>query len=81
MALALERQETCSLLTGDGTLRQIILGEGVDVRGTLWLVEEMFNAGLVDLARIRDAYIAMKADGSRLPWGEVDQQIERLSKS
>ncbi len=62
MALALARQENCSLLPCDGALRQIALGEGVEVRGTLWLVEEMFNAGLVDLPRIREAYAAMKAD-------------------
>lgn len=49
MALALARQEDCPLLTGDGALRQVALDEGAIVRGTLWLVEEMFNAGLVDL--------------------------------
>lgn len=80
MALALARQEDCTLLTGDGALRQVALDEGSIVRGTLWLVEEMFNAGLVDLTKVRAVYTAMKADGSRLPWDEVEKQIKRLSK-
>lgn len=80
MALALARQEGCLLLTGDRALVQIALNEGSNVRGTLWLVEEMFNAGLVGLNKVKRAYAAMKAAGSRLPWDEIEKQIKRLSK-
>lgn len=80
MALALARQEDCPLLTGDAALRQVALDEGAIVRGTLWLVEEMFNAGLVDLDRVKAAYASMRAKGSRLPWDEVEKQLKKLSK-
>lgn len=80
MALALARQENCPLLTGDAALRQVALDEGAIVRGTLWLVEQIFNAGLMDLERVKAAYTAMKAAGSRLPWDEIEKQIKRLSK-
>jgi predicted nucleic acid-binding protein len=81
MALALARQERCPLLTGDGSLRQLALNEGMEVRGTLWLVEEMFDAGHVTINRITEAYAAMKSHGSRLPWHEVRQQIKRFTKT
>ena len=77
MALALARQEQCPLLTGDGALRQVSLAEGLDVKGTVWLVGQMLESGLIDVDRASHAYQAMKDDGSRLPWGRIDQQIKR----
>ena len=77
MALALARQERCPLLTGDGALRQVSLAEGLDVKGTVWLVEQMLATGVIDVDRASQAYQAMKDDGSRLPWGRTKQQIKR----
>jgi len=77
MALALARQEACTLLTGDSALRQVALAEGEDDKGTVWLMEQMLGAKLVDGDRARQAYQAMKEDGSRLPWEKVDQQLKR----
>lgn len=78
MALALARQANCPLLTGDAALRQVAFNEGCTVRGTVWLLEEMFNAGVVDIDKVKAAYEGMKASGSRLPWAEVENQIKRL---
>ena len=80
MALALARQEQSTLLTGDGALRQVALAEGADVKGTVWLVGQMLEAGLVDGERARRAYQAMKEDGSRLPWDTIRQQLKRYSQ-
>ena len=80
MALALAKQEGCPLLTGDRALRQVCLAEDVEVRGTIWLVGEMFEAGLVTLQQVEQAYAAMRADGSRLPWDEIDRQIKEFEK-
>lgn len=77
MGLALARQEQCPLLTGDGALRQVSLAEGVDVKGTVWLVEQMLESGVIDVERASVAYQAMKEDGSRLPWGRIQQQIKK----
>lgn len=77
MALALARQEQCPLLTGDGALRQVSIAEGMEVKGTLWLVEQMLESGLIDVEQASQAYQAMKADGSRLPWGKVEQQLRK----
>ena len=77
MALALARQEQCPLLTGDSALRQVSLAEGLDVKGTVWLVEQMLGSGVIDVEQASQAYQAMKDDGSRLPWGRIDQQIKK----
>jgi hypothetical protein len=52
--------------------------EGRPVRGTRWLIEELFSAELVDMTGIRAAYLSMKAEGRRLPWNEVEAQLKRL---
>ncbi len=67
-ALALARQERRPLLTGDHALRMASEEENAEVYGTVWLVEEMVRAGLIDVDTARDAYAAMRAGGRRLPW-------------
>ncbi len=76
MALALARQEECPLLTGDGALRQVSILENIEVRGTIWLVGELIEAKAISVDRAALAYESMKADGSRLPWDDVNRQIE-----
>lgn len=74
-ALALARQETCPLLTGDRRLRDAAMAEQTEVHGTLWLVEQLFVSGVVDLAEAQAAYAAMRKNGRRLPWAEVERQL------
>lgn len=78
MALALAKQEDCPLLTGDSALRQVSILEDVDVRGTLWLVGELMEAHVITVDQAAQAYDAMRADGSRLPWKDVDAQIKKF---
>lgn len=78
MALALAKQEACPLLTGDAALRQVSILEEVDVRGTIWLVGELMQAKVITVDKAARAYDAMRADGSRLPWKEVDAQIRKF---
>lgn len=80
-ALALAQQENAPLLTGDKKLGQVCQNENVETHGILWLVDEIFNNGKANVADIRAAYEKMKADGSRLPWREVDTQLRRLSEN
>lgn len=77
LALALARQEDCPLLTGDAALRQVSILEDIEVRGTLWLMEELIEAHVIGVERAALAYELMQADGSRLPWREVKAQIKK----
>ncbi len=77
-ALELAREHACPLLTGDRALREAADREGVEKRGTLWLVEKLVEERILTLQQARAAYAAMRRGGRRLPWGEIEQQIRRL---
>jgi hypothetical protein len=79
VALALASQEKCPLLTGDGRLRTAGQTEGIDVHGTLWLIEEMVEARTITVKQAEAGYAKMREAGRRLPWDEVDRQL-RLFK-
>jgi len=79
-ALALGRQEGCPVLTGDRHLRMICDEEGVAVHGTLWLMDRLIEAGLVDHAGATAAYDRMREEGRRLPWDEVRAQLARFRR-
>lgn len=78
LALALARQEDCPLLTGDAKLRQVSIAENAEVRGTLWLVGELVEASVITVDQAASAYDNMRADGSRLPWPDVEAQLKRF---
>ncbi len=67
-ALALARSRAWPLLTGDRALRGAAAREDVRVHGTLWVVEQLLETGLISSEQARAAFERMKAAGSRLPW-------------
>ena len=76
-ALALAKSEGCPLLSGDGPLRSAGEAEGVEVHGTVWLVEALLQNGQISVDKAAAAYDAMRRDGSRLPWDAVLDQLKR----
>jgi hypothetical protein len=76
-ALVLAQSLGCALLTGDSSLRAAAEVKGVEVHGTIWLVEALLESRLVLVERMDAAYEAMRRDGSRLPWDEVRAQMRR----
>ncbi len=80
-ALALARTLGCALLSGDRALRAAANAERVEIHGTLWIIEAMLQARLIFIERVIEAYDAMRLDGSRLPWDEIQAQIRRWQKN
>jgi predicted nucleic acid-binding protein len=76
-ALALAIQERCPLLTGDKDLRVAAKKEGVEVHGTLWIIEELLNQKIIQQNQAKDSFDAMRVKGSRLPWGDVEKLLNR----
>lgn len=74
-ALALAEHEACPLLTGDRDLRAAAVSEGVEVRGTLWLMTEMVRVGKISAQLARVAYQRMRDSGRRLPWDQAEQML------
>jgi len=77
-ALVLAAAENCPLLTGDKDLKAAAESENVDVRGTLWLVEEMVRAGKISVQIARNAYQRMQVHGRRLPWKEAEERLTQF---
>ncbi|MDN3517025.1 DUF3368 domain-containing protein [Aquisalimonas lutea] len=77
LALALAVNINCRLMTGDSTLRHAARQEGVEVAGTLWLIEELIRHEFIDARQARNAFDRMQQNGRRLPWQEVDALIRR----
>ena len=80
-ALALAAAEACPLLTGDKDLRAAAEAEGVEVRGTLWLVTEMVRKGTISTTMARAAYQCMRDSGRRLPWDLAEQMLAGLDSA
>lgn len=76
-ALALAMQERCPLLTGDKDLRAAAKSEGIEVHGTIWIIEELLNQKIITQAQARGSFDSMKAKGSRLPWGDVEKLLTK----
>jgi predicted nucleic acid-binding protein len=76
-ALALALQERCPLLTGDKDLRIAAKKEGVEVHGTIWIIEELLNQKIIQQPQAKGSFDAMRVKGSRLPWGDVDKLLNR----
>lgn len=80
LALALARQEECPLLTGDGRLRTAGQTEGIDIHGTLWLIEQLLKARTITVRQAEAGYAKMREAGRRLPWDEVDRQLRSFKR-
>ncbi|WP_445396737.1 PIN domain-containing protein [Zobellella sp. An-6] len=79
-SLALAKQESCPLLTGDNDLRKAASKEAVVVMGTIWVVEQLVVYGLLNKINARAAYDNMKAAGSRLPWDMALSRLDDIEK-
>jgi len=78
LVLALDRR--CPLLTGDKTLRLLAGGYGVEVFGTLWLMERLHESRLITLEEMAESYEVMLDSQRRLPTEEIRQQLTRLRR-
>jgi hypothetical protein len=78
MALAKET-ESAILLTGDGRLRMAAPVEEIEVRGLLWLCDEMNNHQTVTSIALHDALVSLDKDPFvRLPKPELKKRIIQL---
>ena len=72
-AFVLARNLGVGLLTGDRRLRALAEQSGVEVHGTLWLLERMITHELIAPSQAVAALDAMLGAGSRLPAAEVQK--------
>lgn len=79
-ALTLAKALGCPLATGDRRLRAAAQAEGLQLLGTLTLMEQLSLHSIARVDEIRSAYERMRRGGRRLPWDEVEKQLVRLAR-
>lgn len=78
-AFALAEQHAgCVLLTGDGALRTYAAARDMEVRGVLWIIDELYRHGVLQPAALLEALNLFATDETvRLPKREVAACIRR----
>ena len=78
LALALAKQEACTLLTGDTNLRMVATQEQVKVMGTIGLLCAMVEHQLLTVDDAFKALDKMRSRKRRLPWPEAEKMLNAL---
>lgn len=78
LALALAKQKSCTLLTGDANLRIVASKESVTVMGTIGLLCAMLENQLLTVDDALKALHKMKEGKRRLPWPDAEKMLEAL---
>lgn len=76
-ALVLAKKEKTILLTGDSDLRKTASNDhGLDVHGTLWILDTLLESGIIGYSKATLALEKMIANGSWFPRDEVTRRFE-----
>lgn len=78
LALAIAKHRGFILLSGDGALRRAASKEGVEVRGTLWILDQLKATGKITVEEYHAALLDFQNDTSgriRLPREEIHKRL------
>lgn len=64
------------LVTGDGSLRKKASASGVEVRGMIYIIEQIKEQGLLPVATCVEKLRLLKELNDRLPMNEIDNRIQ-----
>lgn len=80
-ALAIAQSRQWTLLTGDGALRELAHAERIDMRGVLWLFDQLADGNHVALDRLHQGLNTIFAHPRcRLPANEVRRRLARFAQ-
>ena len=80
-ALILAKRLRVILLTGEKLLREVAEAEGVEVRGTIWLLDQMIASDMLGVSNAAAALESMLAAGRRLPVAECEKRLRTWRSS
>ncbi len=70
------REIGATLITGDGKLRKYALGSGLDVKGIIFIIDELKNQKILQTTDCINKLRELKNINSRLPVIELDNRIK-----
>ena len=68
-------------MTGDGLMRKVAVREGVEVMGTLRILDDLFLGSYINPDRYREVLLKLKKENGkkvRLPKAEIERRIQSL---
>jgi len=72
------KQFKCTLLTCDSKLRKEAEGQGLEVHGSIWIVNQLIKTGIISKIKGIELFTQLKLVNSRLPINEIDKLIKEL---
>ncbi len=75
------RERGWALLTNDGALRKSGHSADLEVRGVLWILDELEQHQILSPEALADVLDSMLGAGSRLPNGECRQRLKRWRRA
>jgi hypothetical protein len=70
------REENAILLSGDGRLRRAAKADGIEIRGILWVLDELVSRERLPPSTALSALTAILSSGSYLPEEECEKRKE-----
>jgi hypothetical protein len=70
------RAENAILLSGDGRLRKVAKADGIEIRGVLWVLDELVARERLRPSSALSALTAILLSGSYLPKEECEKRME-----
>jgi predicted nucleic acid-binding protein len=77
--LELAIRKNATVLSSDGSLRKVSIKQNLTVRGMLWIIEELYNKGIVNVNDALNALSAYATMNPRTPKSDIDKLILKLS--
>lgn len=72
------RKNSYVLLSGDGHLRKLAITDGVEVRGTIYVIEQLVKNAIITASDAADALEKLRITNNRQPLEEIDERIKQL---
>jgi len=71
-------QLNCPMLTGDKKMREIAVKIGIEVHGSIWVIDELLNTGLISSEKAIELLEQLLMTNSWLPRNEIEKKINEL---
>lgn len=74
--LVVSYKRNCTLVTGDGNLRKIAKNKNVNLRGSIWLLDQLVEHEIISKPRACEACNILLDSSRRLPQTELKKRIK-----
>lgn len=71
-------QLNCPMLTGDKKMKEIAENIGIEVHGSIWVIDELYNYNLISTEKAIELLEQLMKTNSWLPKNEIEKRINKL---